>query len=276
MRVKYLFLCIVFLSLAGCTKKTSFPAAYNNLPLTQKGRLLTAHTWKEMSVEVHKFIKGDTIQYDITKQFASVDRDDYTVFYPDGTFLFEEGKSKFTSNSAQKYQRGTWQLQEKEAVLSLTFNQSTDHYAILALTPFKMVLSLAVQTEDASYKYTLTYTPEIENNIEASLLDVPVYTEVEIAPQYPGGIEALGQMIRRKQKYPLEARKKGIEGKVLVEFIIHEDGKPGSFAVVQSLGYGCDEAAVQTLQMMPSWKPGKQKGKPVNVRMSVPIAFKLN
>lgn len=276
MRNFLLLTAITIILLSGCTEKNYRFQKNSLMPLTDNGKLLTAHTWKEASVVVHKFIGDDTIAYDITKQFAAVDQDDYTLFYRDGTFLFEEGKSRYSSGSAQQYRTGTWRLQEEESVLSLTFNQATDRYTILSLNPFKMVLSLAVQKENVNYKYIITYTPEIENSPHVSKSKDKIYTEVEIPPYYPGGVQAFNRMLQRTQKYPAEARKKGIEGKVLVAFVIDENGKPGNFEVVQALGYGCDEAAVQTLKTMPLWKPGQQNGEPVHVKLTLPIVFKLN
>jgi protein TonB len=276
LKKSFLLIGISIILVWGCAGR-KFPVSGKiPLPLSEKGKLLTAHTWKETAVLVHKFIKGDTIQYDITSQFAAIDRDDYTVFYPDGTFLFEEGNAKFTSRSAQKYQRGTWQLEENESVLSLTFSHSTDRYAILTLNPFKMVLNLAVQKPDANYRYTITYTPEIENGQSLAGARDRICTKVEVPPYYPGGNKALIRMLCSKQKYPAEARKKGIEGKVMIRFVIHEDGKAGDFEVIQPLGYGCNEAALQTLHSMPAWKPGQQDGQPVKVKMSIPIAFRLD
>jgi TonB family protein len=276
LKKSFLLIGISVILVSGCAGRKYPVSTKIPLPLSERGKLLTAHTWKETAVLVHKFINGDTIQYDITGQFAAIDRDDYTVFYPDGTFLFEEGKSRFASGSTQKYQRGTWQLEENESVLSLTFNHATDRYAILALNPFRMVLNLAVQKADANYRYTITYTPEIENGQSLADAQDRIYTEVEVPPHYPGGNGALIRMLCSKQKYPAEARKKGIQGKVMIAFVIHEDGKAGDFEVIQPLGYGCDEAALQTLQTMPIWEPGKQNGSPVKVRMSMPIAFRLD
>lgn len=272
----FLLIGSVMILFSSCTVKNYPLTARVPLPVSDSVKLLTAHTWRETSVVVHKFINGDTIQYDITKQFATVDGDDYTLFYPDGTFLFEEGKSKYALGSTQKYQKGTWRMAEKESALTLTFNQTTDRYTVLNLNPFKMVLSLAVQREDIHYKYIITYTPEIENNSFSASPEDKIYTEVETPPQYPGGTKAFTRMLQRTQKYPLQARKKGIEGKVLIAFVIHEDGKPGNFEVVQSLGSGCDEATIRSLQTMPAWNPGRHRGEAVKVKMLVPVAFRLN
>jgi protein TonB len=102
-----------------------------------------------------------------------------------------------------------------------------------------------------------------------------IYTEVDQQPQYPGGHTALFRLIRREQQYPAEARKKGIQGKIVVQFIVSEDGIPREFEVKESLGYGCDEAVLQTCRSMGSGQPGLLDGKPVPVQVILPVRFKL-
>jgi len=77
-----------------------------------------------------------------------------------------------------------------------------------------------------------------------------------------------------KPKYPELARNAGIEGEVRLVIIVNEDGTVGDVEVVKSLGFGCDEAAVAAIKQ---WKftPGKQNDKPVPVKISIPIRFKL-
>lgn len=98
-----------------------------------------------------------------------------------------------------------------------------------------------------------------------------VYTVVDVQPEFPGGYKALSKIVdgRKNHKYPEEARKNGIEGKVVVQFIINEDGTCSDFEVVKGIGYGCDEAAVEAFKKMPKWKPGLVDGKPVKVRMNM-------
>jgi periplasmic protein TonB len=104
-----------------------------------------------------------------------------------------------------------------------------------------------------------------------------VYTTVDVQPEFPGGYKALGKYVdgRKNHKYPEEARKNKIEGKVVVRFIINEDGSCSDFEVVKGIGYGCDEAAVEAFKKMPKWKPGLVNGKPVKVRSQMAYNYKL-
>jgi periplasmic protein TonB len=103
-----------------------------------------------------------------------------------------------------------------------------------------------------------------------------VYTKVDIQPEFPGGYKALGKYVDGKNhNYPAEARKNKIEGKVVVQFIINEDGTCSDFEVVKGIGYGCDEAAVEAFKKMPKWKPGLVNGKPVKVRAQMGYDYRL-
>src|SRR4051812_11835567 len=79
-----------------------------------------------------------------------------------------------------------------------------------------------------------------------------VYTTVDVQPEFPGGYKTLGTYVDGKNhKYPEEARKNKIEGKVVIQFIINEDGTCSDFEVIKGIGYGCDEAAVEAFKKMP-------------------------
>jgi protein TonB len=78
-----------------------------------------------------------------------------------------------------------------------------------------------------------------------------------------------------KIKYPPQARRMGIEGRVFVEFVIGKDGTLSEVRAIKGIGAGCDEEAVRIVQSSPAWNPGKQRGKPVKQRYTLPIIFKL-
>ena len=103
-----------------------------------------------------------------------------------------------------------------------------------------------------------------------------VYTAVDVQPEFPGGTKALGKYVDGKNhEYPKEARKNNIEGKVVIQFIINEDGMCSNFEVVKGIGFGCDEAAVEAFKKMPKWKPAKVNGKPVKFRAQMAYNYRL-
>jgi protein TonB len=98
---------------------------------------------------------------------------------------------------------------------------------------------------------------------------------VENQPEPVGGMGAFMQYLQKNLKYPEQARRMNVEGKVFVQFVIDKDGSPTDITVLKGIGSGCDEEAVRVIKNMPKWQPGKQRGKPVRVRMSLPITFRL-
>jgi periplasmic protein TonB len=102
-----------------------------------------------------------------------------------------------------------------------------------------------------------------------------IFTIVEESAAPKGGMGAFYKYVQDKMKYPPQARRMGIDGKVFVEFVVNKDGSISDVRAVKGIGAGCDEEAVRVVQSAPSWTPGKQRGKPVKQRMVLPITFKL-
>ena len=94
-------------------------------------------------------------------------------------------------------------------------------------------------------------------------------------PEYPGGIGNLMKQIGNSIQYPEEARKKGIEGRVIVQFFVNEKGKVIEPQVLKSVEPSLDKEALRIIRLLPQWKPGTWKGKPVKVKYTVPVLFKL-
>ena len=102
-----------------------------------------------------------------------------------------------------------------------------------------------------------------------------VFEKVEDMPEFPGGEQAMMDFVGKNVQYPKEAMEKEISGRVLVGFIVEKDGSVNEVKIVRGIGGGCDEEAVRVVKVMPKWKPGKEKGKPVRVSYMMPIFFKL-
>ena len=105
--------------------------------------------------------------------------------------------------------------------------------------------------------------------------DDNVFVVVEKQPEFPGGVEALMSYLGDNIKYPEEAHKNGIEGRVIANFIVNKDGSISDVNVVQGLDPLLDAEAVRVLSLMPIWKPGTQRGEAVNVRFTIPVVFRL-
>nr|WKN37403.1 TonB family protein [Tunicatimonas sp. TK19036] len=128
------------------------------------------------------------------------------------------------------------------------------------------VIYVALKKDGANFDYLS----------DKSKMEGDVFTVVEEQPEFEGGMGAFYRYIGTEMTYPLEARQKGIEGRVYVQFVVERDGSLTDVQAIKGIGAGCDSEAVRVVQNAPSFKPGKQRGKAVRVRMIMPIAFKLN
>ncbi len=106
--------------------------------------------------------------------------------------------------------------------------------------------------------------------------DQPAYhLHAESMPIPEGGLNAFYKFVEKNLKYPRKAVSAGVEGIVYIKFIVNEKGEPTQFEIVRGIGFGCDEEAMRVLKMY-KWQPGKQRGHPVKVMMTMPIHFRLN
>lgn len=102
-----------------------------------------------------------------------------------------------------------------------------------------------------------------------------VFDVVEVMPQFPGGQIAMLKYIMENIKYPEQAMKEGIQGRVAVRFIVEKDGSISDVKPILSVHPLLNKEAVRVVESMPKWTPGKQNGKPVRVRFNLPVMFKL-
>ena len=100
-----------------------------------------------------------------------------------------------------------------------------------------------------------------------------VYTVIEKQPEFPGGMDALTNYLRKNVGYPEAAVKANVAGRVFVSFIVERGGQLTDIHLLKGLGFGCDEEAMRVVQAMPRWKPGSQSGRPVRVKYNLPVQF---
>ena len=102
-----------------------------------------------------------------------------------------------------------------------------------------------------------------------------VYEVVEIQPNPPGGMAGWNKYLMENLRYPTNAQRKGIEGTVIVAFVVNTDGTTTDIEILRSVGGGCDEEVIRIVQGSPKWTPGMQRGTPVRTRMRLPLRFIL-
>ena len=106
--------------------------------------------------------------------------------------------------------------------------------------------------------------------------DTTIYNNVEVMPSYPGDLTECYMFLARHMHYPEEAAEKGIEGRVLIRFVVEKDGRLTNFEVIETPDPLLSDEALRVLKQMPQWIPAKNKGKDVRCRYSMPIQFRLN
>ena len=106
--------------------------------------------------------------------------------------------------------------------------------------------------------------------------DTTIYNNVEVMPSYPGDMTECYMFVARHMHYPEEAAEKGIQGRVLIRFVVEKDGRLTNFEVIETPDPLLSDEALRVLKQMPQWIPAKNKGKDVRCRYSMPIQFRLN
>lgn len=163
--------------------------------------------------------------------------------------------------------------------------QNNQTMRIKQIAPFLLGLSLVIifGCEDVPEQLNDMSDQQITNIIgQAQSLNVKVaegldgvYDMVEVQPLPANGMNEFYKWIGENMEYPTQARKLGVEGRVFVQFIINETGDVTEVKSIKGIGAGCDAEAVRVMKSAGSWSPGQVDGKPVKVRMVMPISFKL-
>lgn len=102
-----------------------------------------------------------------------------------------------------------------------------------------------------------------------------IFTVVETPPEFPGGQVALFKWINSAIKYPIVAQENGIQGRVSCAFVVNRDGSIVDAEVIRGVDPALDKEALRVINSMPKWTPGKQRGKPVRVKFTLPVTFRL-
>jgi TonB family protein len=131
-------------------------------------------------------------------------------------------------------------------------------------------LEICDSDSDMAEEYEIIEVYEEEEENEES-----VFVIVEDMPEFPGGSNALAKYLKENVKYPEEARKKGIQGRVFVNFVVDVDGKVVNVRIVRGVHPLLDAEALRVVNAMPKWEPGKQRGKPVRTAYTIPINFMI-
>lgn len=136
------------------------------------------------------------------------------------------------------------------------------------------VASVEINTEDDKNKVVAISAPVTSAPIEEEEDNV-VFQVVEKMPSFPGGDAALFKFLGDNVKYPVIAQENGVQGRVICQFVVNRDGSIVDVEVVRSVDASLDKEAIRVIKSMPKWSPGQQRGKPVRVKYTLPVNFKL-
>ena len=131
----------------------------------------------------------------------------------------------------------------------------------------------SIVVNDPQIKYDLRLQ---KDGSDASNTNDKTFDVVEQMPEFPGGQIAMLDFLSKNIRYPEEAHKAGIQGRVVATFVVEKDGSISNAKVMRSIDPLLDAEALRVISSMPNWIPGKQDGKPVAVKYTIPVTFKLN
>ena len=117
----------------------------------------------------------------------------------------------------------------------------------------------------------VTYAPQHKEAEQGEVFQV-----VEEQPMFPGGMDEMMKFLQTNIKYPEQAKNNGVQGRVIVQFVVNKDGSISNDTVVRSVDPLLDAEAIRVVRNMPNWTPGKQKGEAVRVRFTLPVTFRLD
>lgn len=133
---------------------------------------------------------------------------------------------------------------------------------------------IVIDTEDDKDRVVVIQAPVQAGPVAEEDPDV-VFVVVESMPSFPGGDAALFKYLSDNIRYPVIAQESGIQGRVICQFVVNRDGSIVDIEVVRSVDRSLDAEAVRVIQSMPRWTPGRQRGKTVRVKYTLPVNFRL-
>ena len=176
--------------------------------------------------------------------------------------VFEEEIIPITEQEQPKQAPPPPEAPKVEEVLEIMDNDS------------KVEESTIQASDDTQAAVEIKYTPvEVE---EEEVDEQQIFQVVEENPEFPGGMKECMKFLSNNIKYPQISQENGVQGRVIVQFVVNADGTIVDPVVVRGVDPYLDKEALRVIKLMPKWKPGKQRGKAVRVRYTQPVLFRLN
>lgn len=194
-----------------------------------------------------------------------IGRTKYLIFLPLAALLMIVSNIEMVARTTKEFTKEVLK-QNAEQIVS----QPETAYALLQ--PVEATETATLQDKKTAKKTQENSVPQ-EKKVDPK---ETVFEVVEDMPDFPGGQNGLMEYLNKNMRYPVEAQTNGIQGRVIVEFIVTKDGSLRDIKTVRGVNQYLDKEAERVIAAMPKWKPGKQRGQNVNVKFTVPISFRLS
>ena len=155
-------------------------------------------------------------------------------------------------------------------------------YALFAFPAFALLMlgnmsctSEKKQADESVKEQPVSVPDSVDQSVAVPLVEDTIYTVVEEMPQFLGGVSKLMEFITKNLQYPESAQEQGIQGRVIAQYVVEKDGSVSNIRVIRGVSEELDAEAVRVLKLMPKWTPGKQNGKPVRCRYTIPVQFRI-
>lgn len=258
-----------------------------SLPPHQNQDVLSAVETLTPRTRVHVVVTGEP-EINQVLTFTLYPYDDqftYHIDYGDGYQQVARSRNRHLYGRPGDYHLSITVLYERDTV---DYNQFSIHIRpSVSVTSPRVVYDDQGMTGGGMVMPRNEEIPEpVESTEEVEIVDLgewdesttnkeDVYFAVSEMPSFPGGEMELQRFLAKFVTYPEEARRRDVEGQVVVKFIVEPDGRLTNFEIIKALGYGCEEEVLHTLARMPRWEPGEHLGELVRVYYTLPITFKL-
>ena len=176
--------------------------------------------------------------------------------------IFEEEMIPITEQEEQKPTPPPVEVPKQEEILEIADNEADVEESDIR------------SSEDDNTAVEIKYVEPVVEEPEPE--EEEIFQIVEKEPSFPGGQAALMRYLSEHISYPVTAQEAGIQGRVILQFVVNRDGSIVDIQVVRGVDAALDQEAVRVVSAMPKWTPGEQRGKTVRVRYTLPVLFRLN
>lgn len=194
------------------------------------------------------------------RRTKEIGRTKYLMFLPLAAILMIVSNIEMVARTTEKFAKEMMGQATEEAAIQA---ETTD----IPELPIEEIQGTTLPLDKQGKEMTETQIKSVPDSV--------VFQVVEEMPDFPGGAQALMDYLSKNVKYPAEAHAIGAQGRVIVSFTVKKDGTIADTKVERSVNPYLDKEAMRVIAAMPKWKPGKQRGEEVNVKFTVPVAFRL-